>query len=70
MPRERYFVFALIGGLLFIAGLFAGKHDGIRWTVDTVALYAGLGLCVIQVAIWLFFLTRWNEARRAPKRWS
>lgn len=67
VSRERYFLFALIGAPLIGAGSFAVRQEGVRSTADTLALYAGLGLCLAQVMIWLRSLIRWIAALRASK---
>jgi hypothetical protein len=50
---ERNYLFALFGSVLFGFGLFAIRSDGVRTTIDTVALYAGIALCFIQIVIWI-----------------
>ena len=63
----RYFIFALIGVPLVLAGLLAPKPEGIRSTPNTLVLYVGLACCLVQIVIWLGSLVLWSEARRASR---
>jgi hypothetical protein len=58
MLRERNYLFALIGVTLVLLGFFAAKPEGVRSAPDTLALYAGLACCFVQMVIWLDALIR------------
>jgi hypothetical protein len=63
MARERYFIFAIFGAILVALGLYAVRPDGVRSTVDTVVLYAGVAFLFIQIVIWIAAIARWINRR-------